>query len=193
MILFLGNGCNNSTQKEGQKQNILNISYSGSNELGSEFLKVMEHPEVQQLFLNIAESPRSVDYIENALNEIDFALSDLINLKLVRKDGDQVELAFILYTREDMDLIRAVAEKMGKLLANDILVKRSDIESIVKNDMPSGVDWCEIAFFVIGCVSLDWDGLRISENNGFLTQPEKSEYIPQAIQPGGGGSNCALY
>ena len=140
----------------------------------------------------MAESPRSAGYIKDALNEIDITLSELIRLQLVRQDGDRFELSFVLYTREDMDMIRAVAEEMGKLLANGILARRTDIEKIIKGDVPPGVDWHETAFFIIGCVSLDWDGLRISRNKGFLTQPKKGEYIPQAIQPGGGGSIPAL-
>jgi len=193
MILILSTGPNNPTEKERQKQNILDYSYSGSREFGREFLKIMEHPEVQQLLLEMAESPKSVGDIENALNEIDVTLSDLLNLQLIRQDGNRFELSFILYTREDMDLIRAVAEEMGKLLAEGILARRTEVENIIKSDVPSGVDWRESAFFIIGCVSLDWDGLRISRNEGFLTQPKKGEYIPQAIQPGGGGSNRALY
>jgi hypothetical protein len=108
-------------------------------------------------------------------------------------DGNRFELSFVLYTREDMDKIRTVAEEMGKLLAEGILARRTEIENTIKYDVPSGVDWRETAFFVIGCVSLDWDGLRISRNKGFLTQPMKDEYIPLAIQPGGGGSKRALY
>ena len=112
---------------------------------------------------------------------------------MIRQVGDQFELSFALLTIEDMNLIREVAEDMGKFLADGILVKRAEIERLVKSNVPSGVDWHETAFFLIGCVSLDWDGLRISRNNGFLTKPEMDEYLPLAIQPGGGGSNKELY
>jgi hypothetical protein len=193
IILIFPIGSVNPAEKKGQEQNILEYSYSGSRELGREFRKAMANPEVQQLLLEMAESPRSAGYIENALNELDITLSDLLNLQLVRQDGNRFELSFILYTREDMDMIRAVAEEMGKLLAESILARRTEIENIIKCDVPSGVDWRETAFIIIGCVSLDWDGLRISRNKGFLTQPQNGEYIPQAIQPGGGGSKRALY
>jgi hypothetical protein len=183
----------NPAEKKGQEQDILEYSYSGSRELGREFRKIMANHDVQQLLLEMAESPRSAGYIENALNEIDITLSDLLNLQLVRQNGNRFELSFIMYTREDMDMIRAVAEEMGKLLAEGILARRTEIENIIKFDVPSGVDWRETAFFIIGCVSLDWDGLRISSNKGFLTQAQNGEYIPQAIQPGGGGSKRALY
>jgi hypothetical protein len=180
-------------ETKGQEERILQYSYSGSKTLGREFTKAMAHPEVQQLLLEMAESPRSVEHIENALNEIDITLSDLINLQLIRQDGDRYNLAFVLFTREDMDLIRTVSEEMGKLLAEGILARRIEIESIIKSDIPSGADWRETAYFVIGCVSLDWDGLNISRSKGFLTQPKPGEYKPEAVQPGGGGSKRALY
>ena len=193
IILTFSIGSINPAENKGQEQRILNYSYTGSQELGREFGKTMAHPEVQKLLLEIADSPRSAGYIEDALNEIDITISDLSDLQLIRQDGDRFKLAFVLFTREDMDLIRTVAEEMGKFLAEGILARRTEIENIIKSDVPAGSDWHESAFFLIGCVSLDWDGLRISRNKGFLTQPKKGEYIPQAIQPGGGGSNRALY
>jgi len=141
----------------------------------------------------MAESPRSAEYIENAIKEIDVSLSSLLHLNLVRLDGSLYKLSFILYTREDMDRIRAVAEDMGKILAENILLNRSEIEELLKSDLPSEIDWRETAFFIIGCVSLDWDGLSISRKEGFLNQAGKGEYIPLAIQPGGGGSKRELY
>ena len=193
IFLILCNGYGNATDKKVQEQNILEYSYSGSRELGLEFRKTMALPEVQQLLLEMAESPRSAGYIKDALNEIDITLSDLLNLQLVWQKEDRFELSFVLYTCEDMNMIRSVAEEIGKLLAEGILTRRTDIQKIIKSDVPSGVDWHETAFFFIGCVSLDWDGLRVSRNKGFLTQPKKGEYLPQAIQPGGGGSKRALY
>jgi hypothetical protein len=71
IILIFSNGSVNPAEKKGQEQNILEYSYSGSRELGREYRKTM------------AESPRSAGYIDNALNEIDITLSDLLNLQLV--------------------------------------------------------------------------------------------------------------
>ena len=193
IFLIFYNGYLIAQDEQVKEHNILEYSYSGSSDLGSEFIKTMRYPEVQQLLLEIAESPRSAGYITEALKGIDITLSDLLNLQLIRQKENLFELSFVLYTREDMDMIRSVAEEMGKLLAEGILEERTRIEEIIKSDLPSSVDWHEMALFVIGCVSLDWDGLSISTEKGFLTQPRNGEYIPQAIQPGGGGSKRALY
>ena len=193
IFLIFYNGYLIAQDEQVKEHNILEYSYSGSSDLGSEFIKTMRYPEVQQLLLEIAESPRSAGYITEALKGIDITLSDLLNLQLIRQKENLFELSFVLYTREDMDMIRSVAEEMGKLLAEGILEERTRIEEIIKSDLPSSVDWHETALFVIGCVSLDWDGLSISTEKGFLTQPRNGEYIPQAIQPGGGGSKRALY
>ena len=98
IVLIFCRGSGNTTEKKGQKQSLLQYSYSGSQELGREFKKTMAHPEVQQLLLEMAESPRSAEYIEDALNEIDISLSDLLNLQLVRQDENRLELSFVLYT-----------------------------------------------------------------------------------------------
>ncbi len=193
IILIFCSGSVNPVENARQEQNILEYSYSGSRELGRKFRKTMANPEVQQLLLEMAESPRSDGYIEEALNGIDITLSDLLNLQMVRKEGNLYKLSFVLYTHEDMDMIRSMAEEMGKLLAEGILARRTEIENIIKSNVPPGVDWHETAFFIIGCVSPDWDSRRISRNKGFLTHPKKGEYIPQAIEPGGGGSNRALF
>jgi len=193
IIFLLFNGYVIPAEKKVQERTKLKYSYSGSSKLGGEFKKIMMYPQVQQVLLEIAESPRTAEYIESVSKNTNVKLDDLLHLQLVRQEGERFELSFVLYTREDMDMIRSVAEEMGKSLAEGILAKRTDIEKIIKSDQPSAVDWHETALFIVGCVSLDWDGLRISRNEGYLTQPKRGEYIPQAIQPGGGGSNRALY
>jgi DNA-binding MarR family transcriptional regulator len=193
MIFLLFNGYVIPAEKNIEERTKLEYSFSGSSKLGGEFKKIMVHPQVQQVLLDIAESPRTAEYLESVLENTNVKLNDLLHLQLVRQEGERFELSFVLYTREDMDMIRSVAEEMGKLLAEGILARRTDIEKTIKSDLPSAVDWHETALFIIGCVSLDWDGLRISREKGYLTQPKRGEYIPQAIQPGGGGSNRALY
>jgi hypothetical protein len=172
---------------------ILNYSCEGSASLCRDFRKALAYREVQKVLLDIAASPRTPEYIKAALKDTGVTAADLQALDLVRCDGDRFVLAFSLFTREDMDRIRAAAEIEGKSLAEALISKRTEIENALLLDSPPGVDPRANAYFILGCVSLDWDGLRLAREKGYLTVPGENSYLPQAIQPGGGGSCRALY
>jgi len=55
------------------------------------------------------------------------------------------------------------------------------------------MDWKTVAFFILGCVSLDWDGLNLMKEKGHLVYGSKDVYLPEARQTEGGGSIKALY
>ena len=63
LILIFCSGFVDPVDNDRQEQNILEYIYSGSRELGSKFQNIMVNPQVQQLLLEMAESPRSEGYI----------------------------------------------------------------------------------------------------------------------------------
>lgn len=181
---------------QSQEEPLLNYSYSGSGKPGAsgrEFMDVMEHRKVQKVLLDVAAAPRSLAFFDRALKGTGVTLGGLEALGLVRRERERYVLAFSLYTRKDLDKIRAVAEVEGKTLAAALLTRRSEIEEILKSDPLPGVDWRAVAYFVLGCVSLDWDGLNLTAEKGYRTVPREGAYLPEARQPGGGGSIRGLY
>jgi DNA-binding transcriptional regulator/RsmH inhibitor MraZ len=175
---------------------LLNYTYSGTGKPGAsgpEFLKVMAHLEVQKALLEVAAEPRNQAFLEEALKGTGVTLEVLQTLRLIRRKGDTYVLAFSLFTSADLDKIRATAEAEGKGLAAALLSQRSEIQGILERNPQLGVDWKTRAFFILGCVSLDWDGLNLVREKGYLAVPEKGTYLPRARQVEGGGSVRQLY
>jgi hypothetical protein len=175
---------------------LLQASYSGSREPGApgpEFMEVMESRRVQEALLSFARGPQEAGVFAAALRGTGFAPSDLEDLGLIRRYGDRYALDFWLSTAEDTDRIRAVAEVEGRGLAAAVLERRAEIEAILDRIPQPGADPGTLAFFLIGCVSLDWDGLNLTAEKGYRTEPGPGQYLPRAREPGGGGSRRGLY
>jgi hypothetical protein len=164
------------------EQPILEYSYRGSREAGREFVAVMKDPVVQSLLLEVASSPRSRPFVDAALEKSQVTAGQLESLGLIRPNADLYELAFPLLTREDRQTIQAVAEREGARLAERLLAHRSRVEELLTSDPIPGVDWHATAYFVLGCVSLDWDGLNLVESRGYLAAPAEGKYLPTAYQ-----------
>jgi hypothetical protein len=175
---------------------LLDYDYSGSGKPGAsghEFMSVMAHKEVQKVLLDVANEPRKAAYLEEKLKGTGVTSDDLQTLRLIRREGDKYVLAFSLFTNADLDKIRAVAEVEGRNLAAALLARRSEIENILAINPQLGVDWKARVFIVLGCASLDWDGLDFARKKGYLAVPEKGTYVPIAKQIGGGGSLRGVY
>jgi hypothetical protein len=179
-----------------EEEPLLHASYRGSREpeaLGPQFMRALQRPRVQEALLAFSEGPQEAGVFAAALQGSGLTHSDLERLQLVRRYGDRYALDFWLSTREDLDRIRAVAEVEGRGLAAAVLGRRSEIEAILERIPQPGADPATLAFFLVGCVSLDWDGLNLTVEKGYRTEPETGRYLPRAWEPGGGGSRRGLY
>ncbi len=175
---------------------LLDYSHNGSGKPGAssrEFTQTMAHVEVQRVLLDIAAEPRDRAWVEEALKGTDVKPELLQDLTLIQIQGDRCTLSFPLLSKSDFDKIRALAEVEGSAIAKDILARRSEIERLLTSRSQPGVDWKEVAFFVVGCVSLDWDGLNLLKEKGYLAYPKQGELGPEAYEVGGRGSVRALY
>ncbi len=133
----------------------------------------MAHREVQRLLLDIAEAPRKRDYAEKALSGSGVTLSDMIANGSLRLEEGRYWLNFSLLTRSDQEIIRRATHGYSQSLADAMLERRAEIESLLKSyDLP-GVDPKEVAFVVLGCFSLDWDGLALSTARGYRAASPK--------------------
>ena len=175
---------------------LLGYSYSGTGKSGvsgHEFSEVMAHHSVQKVLLEVAAVPRNQAFLDEALKGTGVTPEFLQTLRLIRREGDSYVLGFSLFTNADLDKIRAVAEVEGKSLAAAVLARRSEIQGILTRYVLPGVDWKEMAYFILGYASLDNDGLNLMKSKGYIAVPGKDTYIPSARQIGGGGSVRGLY
>ena len=173
---------------------LLDYSYFGKQgSSSSEFMRVMAKSDIQRVLLKIAAAPRDQPFIDEALDGTGVTKEILEKLGLIRRDGKTWVIGFTLFTSADMDQIRAAAEVEGKKLAAMVLKRRAEIRDKLMSKPQPGVDWKTRAFFVLGCVSLDWDGLNLLEEKKCLILTDTDRYIPFARQAEGGGPLRALY
>ena len=144
------------------------------------FSFVMSQFEVQKLLLDIAESPRRPEFIGPALGSSGVSHQDLEDLGLIRREGEQYVLSFTLLTKADAGIVRRVGEQSARSLAADVLARRDEIESALGRYDVEGVDAGAAAFILLGCFSLDWDGLALAAERGYAATAPEDGYIPWA-------------
>ncbi|HTS38157.1 MAG TPA: hypothetical protein VMH04_20950 [Candidatus Solibacter sp.] len=131
------------------------------------------HPEVQQLLLDVAAKPRDRAYVEAALRGSDISLDDMVQNGSFRLEAGVYKLNLSLLTRADQEIVRRATDKYSQALAEAVLARRKKIEAALRNyDVPT-VEKGAVAFIVLGCFSLDWNGLDLSEKRGYIAAPPK--------------------
>ncbi len=128
---------------------------------------VMKKPLVQRALLDIAKQPRSRDSVSAALEGSGVKFEDLLALRLIRTDQDRCLINFTLFTAEDVRKVRAVSEVYAKSLAREFMRRRPDIEKALTAYSAPAADFKAVAFIVLGCAALDWDGLNLTASLGY--------------------------
>jgi hypothetical protein len=138
---------------------------------------VLGKVEVQRVLLDVARSPRDQEFIDRGLESSAASRTDLETLGLIRRVDGKYVVGFSLFAKEDEARVRAVASNFARALATVYSSKRPAIEAILKRYPPADVDRHDLAFVLLGCFSLDWDGLALTE--------EKNYRSVAKLQPGG--------
>lgn len=161
---------------------LLNYGIVGS-ESGA-YSSVISRVAIQKLLLDLAAGPRSAAYVDAALAGSGAFREDLEKLELIRRRGADYVINFTLYTRSDVRQLREVSERYGRSLAAALLERRPEIEAALRPYAASGQDAKAVAFVVMGCFSLDWDGLEVTAEKGYRSvaklRPDGDQYIPWA-------------
>jgi biotin operon repressor len=84
-------------------------------------------------------------------------------------------LGFPVYPVADVRRIREVSERYAASLAAGLLARRQEIETVLPSCCAPGVDERDAAFIVLGCVSLDWDGLALAAKKGYRTMQKRPD------------------
>jgi hypothetical protein len=169
-----------------QEQKLLNHSIVGSASCESQgpcYNHVMEPVAVQRFFLNLAKGPIEVSKTDAALQGTGVSVQDLLALRLIRREGDRYFLNFPLFTAGDVNLIRERSERYADSLADAMLARRGELDSALAAYDAPGVDRKAVVYFLLGCASLDWDGLEVTAKNHYRKTSEKrpdGDYVPAA-------------
>jgi hypothetical protein len=175
-----------------EQENLLMYGIAGSEHLvpgRPSFSLTMRHIEVQKLLLEVAASPRSASYIAATLSPSGVSLRDLEKLRLVRRRDGEYAIGFTLLTKSDVQKVRAVAEEHARSLTAAFLERRREIDAALKLYSLKDVDPKAVSYIILGCFSLDWDGLDLTAKKGYRSaapeQSERGSYIPRAEERSG--------
>jgi hypothetical protein len=134
----------------------------------------MQHVEVQRLLLDVAAAPRDRDYVETALRGSGISPDDMLSNGSLRLEDGRYWLNFGLLTRADQEIVVRAAGTFSQRLADAVITRRPEIEELLASYDLEGVDRKAVAFVVLGCFSLDWDGLRFATQKGYrATEPKR--------------------
>jgi len=124
---------------------------------------------VQELALELRRGPRDSAYIEAALDGTGASLAELVATQLLSRTGNLYALNFPLLTTEDLGTVKNISERFGRDLADVYLQRRAAIEEIFNRYPLKQIDHRMLAYVLLGCFSLDWDGLDITQEKGYRT------------------------
>ena len=147
----------------------------------AELRAMLDNVVVQRLLLDIALQPRSLDYINAALRDTGISIEKLDAYSLVHRRGNDYAIGLLLFTAEDMRRMRRITESYAQTLASALLARWEEIAVILKQYQLAGVDRRAVAFIVLGCFSLDWDGLALTAEKGYWQSEEKDGQTTRTV------------
>ena len=153
---------------------------------------------VQRLMLDLSERPQTKAEIAAALGDQPFTVDDMVAVGLLREQDGEYWIDFNLLRVEDQLRILEVSEPFGRQLASAVLEHRNELEAIAQGHNQPGQDLsAEFLYFVLGCFSLDWDGLDLTEEKGWRLgaqrQIDDDAFTPWAKEQGAGISRRGFY
>jgi hypothetical protein len=158
---------------------------------------LMRPRAVQRLLLDIADEPRDRAYATRALEGSGISLDDLLALRLLRESGNRLVINFNFLTQRDQAEIVRIAARHAAVLANGFLARRDEIEAVLARRRLLDVPAADYAYILIGCFSLDWDGLTFTVDPRYRSSAThrigRDVYTPWAKEKGDAVSLKGLY
>ncbi len=164
---------------------LLEYSITGSSSCDKKpcYHQVMKSIPVQEFLLKLAKGPLDRRAADAAMEHAPVSMADLLALRLIRCESDRYFLNFALFTAADVKRIREVSERYAGSLAGAVLVRRGEIETVLRAYDAPDIKPEAVAYFLLGCASLDWDGLNLTAEKGYRKTKEErpdGNYVPAA-------------
>jgi hypothetical protein len=137
---------------------------------------ILSLKKIQTLCLELAEEPRGRFFIEQSIEGTGLTLDDLMSSMLLAKQDDLYMLGFSLFTSADQERLRDICGKFAQDLARVYLERRAEFEEILSVFPQENITTDTLTFIILGCFSLDWDGLKITQRLGIRATFSSENY-----------------
>ena len=149
---------------------------------------ILAAADVQRLVLRIAATPLSRSDVQAAIAGKFFTLEDMVRTGLLREEEGLFHIDFNLLKVADQQAILRVSEKLGRALAAAFLARRSEFEALAQSHNQPHLGNAELFYIVLGCFSLDWDGLDFTEERSYRAGAQRTidgqSFTPWAKETG---------
>jgi hypothetical protein len=149
---------------------------------------MLEYIKCQDLFMAIAERPRTDEFVRHSLEGLPFALKDIVSARLLREENGVYYLNFNFLTQKDQKLIYDVSEKYGQSLTKAFEAEWDSFQQILKANQQEQIPNEQLAYILLGLFSLDWDGGDLTREMGLRSGATHTDndnlYTPWANENG---------
>jgi hypothetical protein len=152
---------------------------------------------VQRLILDITDRPRDRAFVEAGIAGMPFTIDDMVTVGLLREEEGLYWIDFNLLRVEDQENIISASEQLGRDLARAYLAQREGFAALADAHGFRHQLRGELFYIVLGCFSLDWDGLDLTEERGYRAGAQRTinghSFTPWAKERGAAVSLKGLY
>ena len=126
-----------------------------------------KEPAVRQLIFDMENGPLSMERARERLKEAHVNVEDLLRVKLVSERDDRLFIGFNYFNAADMKAIDRVGALHVPSLVRAYLEHQRAFDRIFRTYSASTVPSKKLAFVLIAGFSLNWDGLRTTQELGY--------------------------
>jgi hypothetical protein len=124
-------------------------------------------PAVRRLILDMENGPLRRDQAADALKGTLFTVDDLLRVKLVSERDGRLFIGFNYFNADDMKAIDRAAAHYVPSLVRAYMDHSQAFDRIFETYSASTVSSKKLAFVLIAGFSLNWDGLRTTQDLGY--------------------------
>jgi hypothetical protein len=131
---------------------------------------VLSFVSIQRLMLDATRHPLTSEEVAAAVRGTPVTQDQLLQLELLRKDGETFRLNYLLLTSADQRAIYAASASYGQSLADAFRSHKAEFDEILTH-YPDTSLRPQLLFGLIAGAALNWGGLHLATELGYRVQP----------------------
>ena len=126
-----------------------------------------DDPRVRELIYEMERGPVARSRVAASLDGSSFTIDDLIRVKLLRQENDRYFIGFSYFNAQDQAAIIAAAQDFVPSLIHAYVAKSRKLNRLLDQYPVKTVGKDRLAFVLLAGFSLNWDGLKITREQGY--------------------------